>query len=316
MDSVTRTFLRAAMRLDESAETFDRALEEVQATQTKHDAALKKLLDLVKTHETKWDPKDRAAMNSLGARLSVHRRALDKQLAQLGQERKGYAREKAVFAEMSDLYASRLAAQSTTDDIRQTREAGLCRVVNRLIYDGWPMRANGAVPDAGFETPKGSHGYITLDLPRFLNFMVELDRLLAADPDFDVPDERYRPVRYLEIGSGPGRNLIIARESRIVNFESVSGFDINPDLIERGHRLGLETELFVGDALEQDYGGYDVVYSFRPFSDMELQERLESRMVETMDQGAYIIAPLPYDLDLYPQTRRVSDTAEIWKKVA
>ncbi len=197
---------------------------------------------------------------------------------------------------------------------RQADAAGqrvLTAVLNQLLAD---HRAD--VEDLPDERPEESHSYIPYSIMQFFEQLLRMDAHLANDPDFDHVELRYRPVRFLEIGCGPGRNLLLLKLSRLLLIESLSGFDISEALIAQGRlAYNFDDQLEVADALTYDYGGKDVMFSYRPIRVPELQSQLEARIVETMDRGAYLIAPLAEDLARYGELDRVGASPDIWKKM-
>ncbi len=167
----------------------------------------------------------------------------------------------------------------------------------------------------GYEVPEESHEYIPIGVPYYLDMLCRLDGMLTLDPDYSDAEKRYRPVSFLEVGAGSGRNMMLAKSSEILLCNSVHGFDINPDQIAEGEQMfDLKGSLEVADALDFDYGGYDVIFSYRPFSDLSMQEKLEARMADTMLPSTYFVAPLSYDLSLYPELMPMDGRNDIWKK--
>ena len=171
--------------------------------------------------------------------------------------------------------------------------------------------------ESAFEVPEESYHYIPLDIQRFLQLLISADRFLSLDPDYAKAGQIYRPVRFLEVGCATGRNVLITRASQLLQLESCFGFDINSDQIAVGKSaLGLEEELEVADALTFDYGGYDLVYSFRPFQNADMQRKLERQFADSMSKGAYLLQPLGYDISLCPEFTYIGADGQIWKKTA
>lgn len=170
---------------------------------------------------------------------------------------------------------------------------------------------------ADTELPDGAYDYIPLDLMRFLKLLIDTNDLLVLDPDFAAPGKRYRPVRFLEVGCGAGRNILLARNGNLLDLASCHGFEINSDLVATGKgAFGLDDELSVDDAMTFDYANFDVIYSYRPFHDGALQHQLERRFATTMDLGAYLLSPLGYDLSQCPELTYVGGDGQIWKKTS
>lgn len=197
------------------------------------------------------------------------------------------------------------------------RAAALNQRLVRLV-DGFCADLLGAdVTDAAEVLPDGSFGYIAYDLALFLGDMQVLDGLLAKDPDYASAGLRYRPVRYLEIGCGAGRNLLALKYSEALDWVALHGFDIQAALIAAGQsRLGLAEELFVADAMTADYSAYDVVFSYRPFRDDVMQKRFEAHLHKSLPVGAYVVAPLSLNAAPSRRMRLMGDSNHIWKKVA
>ncbi len=166
-----------------------------------------------------------------------------------------------------------------------------------------------------FEVPEDSHPYIAIGLVYFTEMLIRMDSLLTLDAAYTHPTLRYRPVSFLEVGSGSGRNMMIVKGSETLLCDRILGFDINPDQIAEGEELfGLQGALEVADAMTYDYGGHDVIFSYRPFSDLTMQRKLEEVIVNSMSPSAYLVAPLAYDLSLYPNMTPVDSQGDIWQK--
>lgn len=191
----------------------------------------------------------------------------------------------------------------------------LCRVVVALETAALENPAIAeAVNDA--ELSPESFTYIGYDLRDFLRVMVELDSQLADDPDYAHGQFRYRPVRFMEVGCGPGRNLYILRNGGLLLWTTLEGIDVVAPYIDAARiSFGLGDSVWQGDARTLDYSAYDVVFSHRPFSDAAAQAEYEKRLVGMMKTGAYLVAPLS---ETHAQdTRLVSlgDTEVIWKRL-
>ncbi len=91
--------------------------------------------------------------------------------------------------------------------------------------------------------------------------------------------------RFLEIGSGPGSKMLIARE--LFGLE-VHGIEFNPEYAREAVSLGLH--VMTGDAADfGDYHRYDLIWFHRPFRDPDSQAALEKRVWDDMAPGAVVI---------------------------
>lgn len=168
-----------------------------------------------------------------------------------------------------------------------------------------------------YNTPVGSFDYISIQVPRFIDALIEVDAALEADPDYAVKGARYRPVRYLEVGCGPGRNIALIRHGNPVIWADLHGFDINRPLVAAGQKaFGLEKELEVADAMSFDYAPYDLIFSYRPFMDDEKQMALEEYMENSMRVGAYLISPLAMNRRSGHRMLAIGNDTDVWKKIA
>lgn len=243
-----------------------------------------------------------ASVSTAQRNAERHRRALNTGVAHLQKSVEG------------------VEAQSSATALELDRMHRCCGALIRTVFaamDRSVVLTGGKEgdPDDDFELPDGSYSYIPLNIVRFLDLLTATGELLSLDQDFAKPGQLYRPVRFLEVGCGTGRNVMIAQASQLLHLEACAGFDINSDQVETGRRaFGLADELSVADALTFDYSGFDVVYSYRPFENGKLQRQLEQRFAETMDTGAYLLSPLGFDLNLCPELTYIGAQGQIWKK--
>ena len=316
MQDSRSAYLVAAQRMSAAARALNAAVRDADTTQGKHDDCVRRLVDLVKGRPEKWDATARAALSSLSGKQSVLSRKLTRLRQEIDDAQEAYDREVRDFGELSDLFEERIRREQAETRTLRRRESALCRTIDQTVFDFYPGKGTTGFEDTGFRLPEESHGYIALEIPRFLNLLLHLDGFLKLDPDYATEDgKRYRPVSFLEVGCGQGRNLMITRNSQIVAVDRIAGFDLNPQMVEGGNtRLGFGDTLFVQDALTYDYADFDVVFSYRPIAYNPVMQELEERMASTMRKGAYLLAPYPLDLTRYPELTQISDDVEIWKK--
>jgi SAM-dependent methyltransferase len=96
-----------------------------------------------------------------------------------------------------------------------------------------------------------------------------------------------RSPRLLECGSGYGFVGALARE---VGF-GVMCIEVVPRYVEASRRLFPSVRVLEVDlATFDDFGGFDVVYYYRPFADASAQERFELRIEDVIRPGGIVIA--------------------------
>lgn len=145
--------------------------------------------------------------------------------------------------------------------------------------------------DQDIETvPEESYSYIALDLSDFFEALYDLETALKADTDYSDADLIHRRVSFLEIGCGSGRNLYLLGATDRFEIGRMHGFDISQQLIDHGRKVfGFGDQIEVGDCLTYDYSDFDVIYFYRPFSDLAVEEKFEKALVKSMKPGAYVI---------------------------
>jgi SAM-dependent methyltransferase len=109
---------------------------------------------------------------------------------------------------------------------------------------------------------------------------------------FDVLDH---PGRFLDVGCGIGEKSFLAYA--LGKFGQCDGLEINPGLIAVAEfllhsveaRVPYPINVFHHDALTfGNYGDYDVVYMYRPFSDRAMMGRLISQIAPQLAPGAML----------------------------
>ncbi len=215
------------------------------------------------------------------------------------------------FEDLTEDYALHRALDDVgtlVDNVRLASEK------NRILQAALSQIAMDEVSEA--ESADGSYGYIPLDLNQFFDLLFALEKHLAEDPDYRHTDKPHRPCSFLEVGCGPGRNLHVLHATDRFTFDKISGFDIVQEYIAAGRKyFGLGEDIFQDDALKFDYGGYDIIYYYRPFHEDKLQAKFEKRLISTMKRGAYLLASLDVTLSKSRRLVAKDDLLGIWKRL-
>lgn len=193
-------------------------------------------------------------------------------------------------------------------------EEAMARILEGLTGD--LIEATGRMAGAK-APPEGSFDYVPINLAMFLRDLRQVDRALEQDPDYACHGTRYRPVRFLEVGCGHGRNLALIRHAEVLDFADLTGFDISEAMVAAGKAaFGLAEEISVADAMTYDYSPYDVIYSYRPFIDDAMQRRYEAHVEKSMQVSAYLLAPLLIEAKPSRRMLKVGTETGLWKKIA
>ncbi|MFC4671445.1 hypothetical protein ACFO5X_23025 [Seohaeicola nanhaiensis] len=310
------SFLSADVRLGAALEALAGAIGDLEVQQKKLDTLGGRVVALAKANSAEWSPTARSALSSLTARLALQQKTLDQTRAAFAAARDAVQANGRAHDLALEQYRERELARYQTMQVMTRRQGALARVLHSLIEQ---RRREAGMPDPDSEDyvlMKGAYDYIPFDVNRFLDLLGRLDTILSLDAAYADPRLRYRPVRFLEAGAGPGRNMMLLKASQLMLIESVAGIDLNGLQVSNGQvAFGLEDSLFVADALAFDYAPYDVIFSYRLFRDDAMQAQLEAQVVATMRVGAYLLAPFPFDLTLHPGLEAVDPDFDIWKKV-
>ncbi|MDU9002979.1 class I SAM-dependent methyltransferase [Sedimentitalea todarodis] len=303
----------ASARLHAALGALDSAMIELDEVQKKFDSVSGRIDSLLINTAKSPTANLGANLRSLNARSEVLRKALDRARRNFASARKGYHQASRAYASKHEQHTDALAAARM-----ELADAERCKGALSRSISSWldPRDLGGGTQSAQtLKGHEGSFGYLPINPARFFDLLIVLERVLALDADFDDPVLRHRPVRFLDVGCGTGRNLALVRSGNVLKTEALAGFDIDAGRIAEGKAaFDLDTELSVADAMTFDYGGHDVIYSFRPFHDPDMMQQYESHLVASMQTSAYLIAVLPEDLVRFPELSCVSGSRGIWKK--
>ena len=128
----------------------------------------------------------------------------------------------------------------------------------------------------------GEYPYIALAPSRFE------DQLKIVAGMFD----REHDITFVDVGCGLGTKLVLARHTAGIRY--VVGIEKHPKYVRLAKKLlrGSGAVIIKGDALDMDYGQYDIIYFYCPLRDHLKQQTLEARIIETMKPGAFVMAHL------------------------
>ncbi len=311
-------------RMDRTTDEFhtalaalDAAMIEVDDLQRKFDRVSSRIETLL-VNTTKSPRADLGAnLRSLNARSEVLRKALERARKGYAGARRGYhraaQRHSAYHARHDQSLESAQAALADAERCKAALNRSLAALLDHRSGDGAMLPT--AEERQSLPGHDGSYGYIQIDSARFFDMLIGLDRLLTLDPEYEHPDRRYRPVSFVEVGCGTGRNLVLLRSCGLLDIGAMAGFDINAAQVAAGRDLfDLPDVLSVADAMTYDYGGHDVVYSFRPFHDPDKMAAYETHLVASLRPSAYLIAVLPEDLARFGALDCLDPARNLWKK--
>lgn len=132
----------------------------------------------------------------------------------------------------------------------------------------------------------GRHNDIPLQFTLFAQLM-QLARRTA------LALNRQAPMTFLDVGCGVGLKVLQAAEF----FEVAQGLEYDATRVVVADRLiqhprRVKDGVFEGDALAYDgYGGFEVIYAYKPVSFEELLIRMEKRIVAQARPGTVLVMP-------------------------
>lgn len=92
--------------------------------------------------------------------------------------------------------------------------------------------------------------------------------------------------KFLDVGSGPGFNLLISEDYFGGNPE---GIEHNPELVKISNLLH-RYKIHEMDALKfNKYNEYNIIYCFKPFKNLKLQFELETKIINDCEKGTFLL---------------------------
>lgn len=139
-------------------------------------------------------------------------------------------------------------------------------------------------------------------------------RFVSAFLGLDLEDPSHQSPRFLDVGCGIGNVLVIGEQF---------GFDVYG--IEKDEYPFLVAAKLIGEEriaqadiwTYENYGEYEVIYYYRPFSGRAQQLRFEKLVEDSMKIGAILIANHKNSEAINQDTRfeKLSPSLPIWRKI-
>jgi SAM-dependent methyltransferase len=168
---------------------------------------------------------------------------------------------------------------------------------------------------ARYMADEGSYAYIPLHLEDFTDSLVDLEAALTTDKEYKHPKLPHRPITYLEVGCGIGRNLFVVLHGSGLQIKKARGIEISlPYVVQAREFFSLHEEVSVNDAMKFDYSEYDVIYFYRPFSDEKLERKFERRLIRQAKPGSYLVGHLNSLFDKTKSLTPVHPFSRVYKK--
>ena len=97
-------------------------------------------------------------------------------------------------------------------------------------------------------------------------------------------------AKFCDVGCGIGSKLILA-ETKLLR---VTGIEFDKKLAKVAEGMlkgfGRAGKVIVGDALKQSYKDYDLIYYYRPISDLAPMQQLREEILSTMHDDALVLS--------------------------
>ena len=165
-------------------------------------------------------------------------------------------------------------------------------------------------------SPKGmldeAFEFISSDLGMFTDSLKAAAALRITTPTSDPP-------HFVDVGCGIGTKLVAAHSILRYSYQ-ITGIEYFKPYAKVAKALTEnqpDTHIIIGNALQQSYEAYDIIYFYCPMSDRAKEVKLECRIIATAKPGALFIPFRPsYDWQGDPRVALVykNRTVEIWGK--
>jgi SAM-dependent methyltransferase len=152
--------------------------------------------------------------------------------------------------------------------------------------------------------------FVAMDTRQVFAQLEFVARYLGLSPDTGPAD----PPRFLDVGCGIGNILLFAEQ---FGFEAF-GIEKDEYPFQVAARLIGEENIAQADIWTYDnYGDYEVLYYYRPFSGREQQLRFERLIEDSMKTGSILIANHKNSDAIGQDSRfeRLSPSLPIWRKI-
>lgn len=137
-----------------------------------------------------------------------------------------------------------------------------------------------------------NYDYIQYEFEKLINVFRQVKKNLTFEKKF------------LEVGSGPGLNLLLAEEFLNVN---PTGLEYNPELVKLSRTLH-RFEIIEMDAMDfNNYDQYDIIYMWLPFKNEELEFKLEEKIFNQAKEGTFLIFIDSKNLDKFENVEKISE---------
>jgi SAM-dependent methyltransferase len=178
-------------------------------------------------------------------------------------------------------------------------------IINRFVGFYSRDAARNTCNDKDSEYP-----FVAMDTRQVFTQLEFAARYLNLDPD----STSSHPRRFLDVGCGIGNVLLIAEQ---FGFD-VYGIEKDEYSFPIAAKLIGEERIVQADIWTyQDYGEYEIIYYYRPFSGREQQLRFEKLIEDTMREGAVLIANHKNSnaIDQDRRFEKISPSLPIWRKI-
>lgn len=150
-----------------------------------------------------------------------------------------------------------------------------------------------------------------------LRYRGTMRRLIGRGKDrtfYPLPQSKFhagvsshlRPwTSFVDVGCGPGDKLHLAKS--IQPRSQITGIEFDSELAGVAKKACPWANVIQSDAVDVDYGEFDVIYTFRPIQDERQFFNLERRIARTMKPGAVFISAHATQLTRVPRY-------ESWRK--
>ena len=191
------------------------------------------------------------------------------------------------------------------ETMQEERNDIFFNVINRFVG----FHSRDAIRNTGNDT-KCEYPCVAMDTRQVFAQLDFVARYLGLDPQV-VPEH---PPRLLDVGCGIGNILLFAEQFGFETYgieKDEYPFQVAAKLIGEERIAQVDIWTYEG------FGGYEVIYYYRPFSGREQQLRFERLIEDTMKTGGILMANHKNSdaIDQDSRFERLSPSLPIWRKI-